>query len=74
VNGILLDTNAYVAFTQGVHDAVDVVSRSARLVVPAVVLGELRAGFAAGSKESENLQRLERLLSLPGVETWESMS
>jgi tRNA(fMet)-specific endonuclease VapC len=68
VNGILIDTNAYIAFTQGLHDAVDVVRRSSRLVISSVVLGELRAGFAAGKQETANLQRLEKFLSLPGIE------
>jgi tRNA(fMet)-specific endonuclease VapC len=69
VSGILIDTNAYVAFTKGVHAAVDVVARARRLVIPAIALRELRAGFAAGKRESENLQRLEKFLSLPRLES-----
>lgn len=69
MNGVLIDTNAYVAFTQGVLDAVDIVSRASRIVVPSVVLGELQAGFAAGNQAAANLKRLEKFLSLPAVET-----
>jgi tRNA(fMet)-specific endonuclease VapC len=68
VNGVLLDTNAYVAFTRGEHDAVDAVSRLPQLLVSAIVLGELKAGFAKGRDTAENLRRLEKFLSLPGIE------
>ncbi len=42
--------------------------RGSRLVVSTIVLGELRAGIAAGQRASDNVKRLERFLSLPGVE------
>lgn len=35
--------------------------------VPAIVLGELHAGFCLGSNHEQNCQRLEAFLDLPGV-------
>ena len=43
-NEVALDTNAYSDFMRGVPERVRVV----RIHVPLIVLGELRAGFAAG--------------------------
>lgn len=37
------------------------------LVIPAVVLGELHAGFERGSRKADNEARLEAFLEAPGV-------
>ena len=60
---VALDTNAYSDFMRGDTDRVRVV-RAARLIaVPLIVLGELRAGFAAGNRESTNSANLQRFLA-----------
>ncbi len=45
------------------------------LIMPVMVLGELHAGFEAGSRERENENRLKAFLELPGVRiqdvTWD---
>lgn len=45
------------------------------LIVPVMVLGELHAGFEAGSRGAENESRLKAFLELPGVRiqdvTWD---
>jgi tRNA(fMet)-specific endonuclease VapC len=46
---ILLDTNRYRDFCEGVPDAVERFRTAERVCVPFVVLAELRAGFLAGS-------------------------
>ena len=62
VNDILLDTNAYTAFKQGHPDAVEIVQRATRLALCSIVLGELLAGFAIGSREAKNQAELRQFL------------
>ncbi len=64
---VALDTNAYSDFLRGHPARVEVIRRAERIFVPFVVLGELRAGFAAGSREAENLSILQQFLSSPRV-------
>ena len=64
---LALDTNAYSDFMRGDAARVQIV-RSARLIhLPLIVLGELRAGFAAGSTPSANATNLQRFLNTPRV-------
>jgi tRNA(fMet)-specific endonuclease VapC len=64
---VALDTNAYSDFMRGVAARVQVVQSAARLFLPLFVLGELRAGFAAGSQQTSNETNLDRLLASPRV-------
>lgn len=64
---IVIDTNAYVAFKQGLPDAVTIVRQAAQMVISSIVIGELLAGFAAGSREVQNRSELQQLLSSPRV-------
>ena len=64
---VALDTNAYSDFMRGEADRVRVVRAARSLVLPLVVLAELRAGFAAGSQESANAANLQRFLASPRV-------
>ena len=41
---------------------------AAQIYVPAIVLGELYAGFSLGSRYAENCSDLEAFLELPGVQ------
>jgi len=68
MSGMILDTNAYVAFKRGIDAAVKILSLADEVVVPAVVLGELLAGFACGDREAENLRELTAFLDLANVE------
>mgnify|MGYP001591334133 CR=1 FL=1 len=65
---IALDTNRYVDFAKGEDAAVAAVERAAVIFVPFVVLGELRAGFASGSRSLQNERNLHRFLASPRVE------
>ena len=60
---IALDTNAYSDFMRGVARRVETVRAARSIAVPLIVLGELRAGFAAGNQESTNAANLQRFLS-----------
>jgi tRNA(fMet)-specific endonuclease VapC len=67
MNDILLDTNAYAAFKQGQPEAVEIVQRAAQIALSSIVLGELLAGFAVGSRESTNRAELQQFLSVERV-------
>jgi tRNA(fMet)-specific endonuclease VapC len=67
MSGLILDTNAYVAFKRGMFGAVEVLSLAEEIVVPAVVLGELLAGFACGDRETENRKEITKFLDFPRV-------
>ena len=60
---IALDTNAYTDFMRGDQGRVRIVRAARSVVVPVIVLGELRAGFAAGTRESTNVANLQRFLA-----------
>ena len=64
---VALDTNAYSDFMRGVPERVRVVRMVESIHVPLIVLGELRVGFAAGSREEENVETLRRFLASPRV-------
>ncbi len=40
-----------------------------RILVPLIVLGELRAGFATGTRRQENEELLQQFLDSPNVDT-----
>jgi tRNA(fMet)-specific endonuclease VapC len=64
---VALDTNAYSDFMRGDPTRVQVIRTARQIHVPLIVLGELRAGFAAGNQESTNATNLQRFLNSPRV-------
>jgi tRNA(fMet)-specific endonuclease VapC len=62
-----LDTNRYVDLCSGVPATVELVSTSESVLLPFVVLAELRAGFALGRRGAENERVLRLFLLKPGV-------
>ena len=65
---IAIDTNRYRDFVDGVPEAVVVFRTCPRIYVPFVVVAELRAGFAIGSRGVENERVFEQFLHRPRVE------
>jgi predicted nucleic acid-binding protein len=63
VRSILLDTNAYTAFKQGVPGTVEILQHAPVIGINSVVLGELLGGFAAGTREAWNREQLQQFLS-----------
>jgi tRNA(fMet)-specific endonuclease VapC len=59
ITTILLDTSAYAAFKRGHEEVINLVRSAGRIVLPAVVIGELLAGFEAGSRRERNRAELE---------------
>ena len=64
---VVLDTNAYSDFLRGVPSRVEIIRRAAGIVLPIITVAELRAGFSAGSRETENLAALHQFLASPRV-------
>lgn len=64
---IVIDTNRYRDFCDGTDDAVSIIQKSSEIYIPFIVVAELRAGFACGSRGPENEQVLSRFLNKPRV-------
>jgi tRNA(fMet)-specific endonuclease VapC len=64
---IALDTNAYTDFMRGDPARVEILRAAQHIHLPLIVLGELRAGFAAGNQQSANAANLQRFLNSPRV-------
>src|SRR5262245_3455019 len=62
-----LDTSAYSAFNRGDARLKDWFTKDNSIVIPSIVVGELRAGFAAGLKRQQNEALLQRFLDSPNV-------
>lgn len=60
---VALDTNRYVDFCRGDSHAAEVLQTAERIFLPFVTLGELRAGFLAGTKGEENEKVLIHFLN-----------
>lgn len=64
---VALDTNRYRDLCDGVAEVVGVLEQADEVLVPFVVLGELRGGFAVGTRGRENERVLRRFLDKDGV-------
>ncbi len=62
-----LDTCAYSRLMRGEPGLKTCLEEAESLIVPAIVLGELYAGFSAGTRTTDNESRLATFLELPGV-------
>lgn len=64
---IVVDTNRYRDFCEGVPEAVERFRSAAQIMVPFVTLAELRAGFLAGTEAGSNVRVLAVFLIRPRV-------
>lgn len=64
---LALDTNRYVDLCKGVDETVALLEEAEAILLPFVVIGELRAGFVHGRREAENERTLRRFLLKDGV-------
>lgn len=64
---LALDTNRYTDLCRGDAFVLETVEQAEEVWLPFIVVGELRAGFAAGSQEARNEAILRRFLLKPGV-------
>ena len=64
---VALDTNRYVDLCKGVAETLALLEEAEAILLPFVVVGELRAGFAHGRRQVENERILRRFLLKDGV-------
>jgi tRNA(fMet)-specific endonuclease VapC len=64
---LAIDTNRYSDLCRGVAGVVTLVERAEAVVLPFIVLAELRAGFRVGRRGTENERVLRIFLMKPGV-------
>lgn len=62
-----MDTNAYTAFKRGEAAIVEVLQHAPEILLSVTVLGELLAGFAAGTREAANRRELTLFVDSPRV-------
>jgi len=67
VSAVALDTNVYTAFMRGESGAVQQLRTAEEIRMPLIVLGELLAGFDAGTRATKNRGELARFLASPRV-------
>lgn len=65
---IVIDTNRYRDFVDGRPATVEIFRSAPKIYVPVVVVAELRAGFAVGSRGTENQRVFERFIHRPRLE------
>lgn len=66
---LVLDTNIYCDFAEGLRDAVDAIATYGQsLFIPSVVLGELFFGFMKGSRQQINEKKLRQIVSRLKIE------
>jgi len=65
---LLLDTNAYVALMEGHAGLASRVRRAEKILLSAVVAGELIFGFRNGSRYEKNIRELDQFLENRFVE------
>jgi tRNA(fMet)-specific endonuclease VapC len=63
----VLDTSAYSAFNRGDQRLLPWFRAEHHIVLPMIVAGELRAGFAAGGRRQQNEDLLQRFMDSPNV-------
>jgi len=67
VSKIVIDTNVYSFLCHGREDVARLLFAYEEVVIPAVVVGELEAGFRKGARYGVNKAGLERFLALDCV-------
>ena len=66
---LALDTSAYSEFNRGNESLREFFKTENDLVLPLIVIGELRAGFSIGTKPKTNERLLRTFLDSPNVDT-----
>jgi tRNA(fMet)-specific endonuclease VapC len=65
---LLLDTNAYAALARGESGLAEQVRRAERILLSAIVAGELLYGFRQGNRFDANRRQFDAFLARPFVE------
>ena len=64
---VLLDANAYSYYANGGEELASIVASADEVMISAIVLGELLAGFRQGSRFNRNVVSLQAFLASPRV-------
>ena len=67
MTALVIDTNVYAGFRQGVPRVVRILRSAHEIHLPLIVLGELLAGFAAGTRVERNRDELAQFMASPRV-------
>jgi predicted nucleic acid-binding protein len=66
---IVLDTNIYCDFAEGIPDAVDAMATYGEYIfIPSIVIGELSFGFMKGSRQQINEKKFQQIVSRLRIE------
>jgi len=66
---LVLDTNIYCGFAEGIPGIVDIlIANRNGLYLPVIVLAELTLGFKKGSRQTENETKLQEVIDTLGIE------
>ena len=68
MSDVLIETNCYCDAMRGLPDAVAIMRESDRIIISAIVIGELLAGFKGGRNETANRNQLRKFLAQERVE------
>jgi len=61
---LVLDTNIYCDYAEGLPDAVDMIATHGEYIfIPSIVLGELSFGFMKGSRQQLNERKLQQIIN-----------
>ena len=61
---LVLDTNIYCDYAEGLPDVVDMVATHGEYIfIPSIVLGELSFGFMKGRRQQFNERKLQQIIS-----------
>lgn len=66
---LVLDTSAYTGFNRGDNRLKEFFRTDNEILIPLIVLGELRAGFSLGAKSKENEVLLQKFLDSSNIST-----
>ena len=66
---LVLDTNIYCDFAEGITQTVDILAELGQfLYLPTIVLGELSYGFMKGNRRAVNERKLDEIIQLLGIQ------
>ena len=67
MTALVIDTNVYGGFRQGLTSVVQILRSAHEIHLPLIVLAELLAGFAAGTRVVRNRDELAQFMASPRV-------
>lgn len=63
ISKVVIDTNVYTAILKGTINHQSIFEKFEQIILPTIVIGELRAGFLLGTKAAENERDLQKIFA-----------